>query len=273
MKKFLFYFILCLPAISMAKSGKVVFAAGSSVVSGTAFEERKVEKGEAVISGNLYSTRNGILQIKFDDGGFISLKPNSTFLVEEYRYDPDTPEKNSAKFNLQTGELRTKSGKVGKHNPNHYAMKTPVATIGIRGTTYRLIVIENDFGESLSINMGEEGGISIVAEGIEFQMSALQVQQIGGVQQIESVFQQGGTAQLQNQLEAALTSSESNTPVRGEQNTTEGGNGIEFEIQQVTPLQMPPMPPPETEGNPEGGQGGPQIQTEPPPFCPEGICP
>ena len=223
---------LFLPTLVMAQSGKVVFAAGSPVVSGASFEERKVVKGEQVAAGNLYSTGNGILQIQFDDGGFISLKPNSQFLVEEYRYDPKTPQQNRAKFSLESGELRTKSGQVGKHNPNHYAMKTPVATIGIRGTTYRLVVIENDFGESLSINMGEEGSISVIAEGVEFEMNALQVQEFGGVEQIKSVFNTGGISQLESQLETALADNQSNAPVIGEQNTTEGSDGIEFDIPQ-----------------------------------------
>ena len=39
-------------------------------------------------------------------------------------------------FNFIRGGMRTVSGAIGKVNRNNYRVQTPVATIGIRGTSY-----------------------------------------------------------------------------------------------------------------------------------------
>ena len=66
-----------------------------------------------------------------------TVKPNSQFKVEKYSYDKGNPKGDSAAFNLVKGGLRTITGQIGKRgNQDSYQMKTPTATIGIRGTIY-----------------------------------------------------------------------------------------------------------------------------------------
>lgn len=201
-KNVLLNLVLILPALAYAQSGKVVFTAGDPVVKGTNFSERGVESGENIFAGNQYDTRNGILQLKLVDGSFISLRPNSVFKVEEFDYDETSVGDRKAKFYLSKGELRTKSGKVGKIDPRNYVMKTPVATIGIRGTTYRVSVIENSFGESLVLNMGEEGGITIHTEHSSFDLSPFQIEQLGGIDSITDEFTDNGFASLDQSIDA-----------------------------------------------------------------------
>lgn len=184
-----------------AQSGKVVFSAGDPVVKGANFSERGVERGEDVLTGNQYNTRNGIVQLKLSDGSFISLRPNSTFKVEEYRFDENDKTNRAAKFYLSKGELRTKSGQVGKTDPRNYAMKTPTATIGIRGTTYRVAVFVNALGEELVLNMGEEGGITVLAGDESFNLSPFQVEQLGGIETLTQQFTENGLEDLDQALE------------------------------------------------------------------------
>jgi len=202
-----------------AQSGTVVFSAGDPVVKGTNFAERGVERGEDVLSGNHYNTRNGIVQLKLSDGSFISLRPNSTFKVEEYKYDENDKTKRAAKFYLSKGELRTKSGQIGKTDPRNYAMKTPTATIGIRGTTYRVAVFVNALGEELVLNMGEEGGITVIAGDDSFDLSPFQVEQLGGIETLTQQFTENGLEDLDQALETIT-----------EQNTETTGGGGEVEI-------------------------------------------
>ena len=76
-------------------------------------------------------------RLKFTDGSEVTLKPNTQFKVEQYAYDKAKPKEDAGSFNLIKGGLRTITGQVGKRgNQDSYRMKTPTATIGIRGTIY-----------------------------------------------------------------------------------------------------------------------------------------
>jgi hypothetical protein len=76
-------------------------------------------------------------RLKFNDNSEVTLKPNSQFKIEKFSYDQGNPKGDSAAFNLVKGGLRTITGQIGKRgNQDSYQMKTPTATIGIRGTIY-----------------------------------------------------------------------------------------------------------------------------------------
>lgn len=90
-----------------------------------------------VESGDTLSTeRNTYALVKFIDNSEITLKPGTTFVVEQFAYDAATPAGDRATFNLLKGGLRSLSGLLGKRNREKFLLKTPVATIGIRGTYF-----------------------------------------------------------------------------------------------------------------------------------------
>lgn len=91
----------------------------------------EVEQGDTLVS-----EKNTYAQIKFIDNSEITLKPNSTFKVEAFAFDAGKPEGDSASFNLVKGGLRSITGLLGKRNKEKFQLKTPTATIGIRGTTF-----------------------------------------------------------------------------------------------------------------------------------------
>ena len=92
----------------------------------------KIEEGDTVVT-----EKRTYARLKFNDGSEVTLKPNSQFKIDKYSYDQTKPKDDSASFNLIKGGLRTVTGQVGKRgNPDSYQMKTPTATIGIRGTIY-----------------------------------------------------------------------------------------------------------------------------------------
>jgi len=71
------------------------------------------------------------------------LKPNTQFKVEKYTYDQAKPKEDIGNFNLIKGGLRAVTGQIGKRgNQDAYRMKTPTATIGIRGTIFTAIYVE-----------------------------------------------------------------------------------------------------------------------------------
>ena len=76
-------------------------------------------------------------RIKFIDSSDVTLKPGTQFKVEHFSFDEKAPKADRSVLTLVKGGLRSVSGKIGKRgNQDAYEMKTPTATIGIRGTTY-----------------------------------------------------------------------------------------------------------------------------------------
>jgi hypothetical protein len=82
----------------------------------------------------------GAAQLRFSDEGIVSLRSSSTFKVAEYAYA--NPAEGRAFFELLKGGLRTVTGRIGKANPELYRMKTPHASVGIRGTGYTLVACQ-----------------------------------------------------------------------------------------------------------------------------------
>ncbi len=80
-------------------------------------------------------------QIRMIDAALISLQQNSVLKIKKYRYQKNNQE-NSALLELLSGGLRTITGKIGKNNKKAYELRTPLATIGIRGTDYEVKVVE-----------------------------------------------------------------------------------------------------------------------------------
>jgi hypothetical protein len=93
-------------------------------------------KSEVENGDTLVSEKNTYAQIRFVDNSEITLKPGTTFRIENFSYDAGKPDGDSAAFSLVKGGLRSITGLLGKRNKEKFSLKTPSATIGIRGTTF-----------------------------------------------------------------------------------------------------------------------------------------
>jgi len=140
------------PALAQTdQAGRVDFATKGVSATGADGRTRALGKGAQIYSGDTIQTAdNGRAQLKFTDGGQISLQPRSEFRIENYRYSGKPDGGESAIFNLLRGGLRTITGLVGTRERKSYAMRTQVATIGIRGTQYSLA-----YGDSITITATE----------------------------------------------------------------------------------------------------------------------
>lgn len=95
------------------------------------------QKSEVVGGDTINTQKDSYAQIKFSDGGTITLKPNTTVKIQQFRFKQEEPEKDSLIFGLVKGGLRAVTGLVGKRgDQDAYALGTATATIGIRGTSY-----------------------------------------------------------------------------------------------------------------------------------------
>ena len=102
-------------------------------------------KGAVSPGDILFTGRESYAKVHFTDGGEITLRPDTQFQIEKYAFDEKQPGKDGAEFSLLKGSLRALTGLISKRgNKDSYAMKTPVATIGIRGTEYGLQMCRSD---------------------------------------------------------------------------------------------------------------------------------
>jgi hypothetical protein len=99
---------------------------------------RKLAVGAPLYQADRLSSGNtGQLLAVFRDGGRISLGANSEMNIEKYHYGQGGGDRSS--LQLVKGSLRALTGRLGKQSPEDYAIKTPVAIIGVRGTAMDLL--------------------------------------------------------------------------------------------------------------------------------------
>ncbi len=120
-----------------AEDGRALVVAGRVMLERSApgaFSIAPVSAGTEVRRGDLIRTGNdGRVQIRFSDGSIVSLQPGTAFRIDEYRFAEN---EQRAFFFLLRGALRTVTGAIGKIRHDDYRMKTPTATVGVRGTEY-----------------------------------------------------------------------------------------------------------------------------------------
>lgn len=148
--------LLCmaLPAWAAEHAASVLFSHGKVTASNNQ-QQRLLHKDDKVYSGDKLSTaQNSRAQLRFTDGALVSLMPNSQFTVKDYLQ----PENDGGAISMELvkGGLRSITGSIGKQNQANYELKTPVATLGIRGTEY-VAVLD---GDSLRVKV-DEGAIAL----------------------------------------------------------------------------------------------------------------
>jgi hypothetical protein len=120
--------------VAAAPAARVDFTIGSVTVTGVDGGSRPAAKGLQLQSGDRVVTGNGRAQLRFTDGAYVSLQPNTDFSIRDYRYDGKSDGSEKGIFGLLRGALRTVTGAIGRVNRGAYQIQTPTATIGIRGT-------------------------------------------------------------------------------------------------------------------------------------------
>jgi hypothetical protein len=94
------------------------------------------------------STAKGKAELTFDDKTTVKLTEHSKLVIDDFVYDP---KKGTGKLalNMAMGTARYASGQIAKNNPQQVAIKTPTATIAVRGTDFSMTV--DELGRSLVI--------------------------------------------------------------------------------------------------------------------------
>ena len=133
-----------------APAAQVDFAVGNVTAVGSNGQSRALGKGAQIEQGDTVNTNGGRAQLRFTDGAYVSLQPESQFRIDQYRFEGKTDGNEKGLFSLLKGGLRTITGLVGRRNKANYQISTSVATIGIRGTEYTI-----QYGKSITGTVGE----------------------------------------------------------------------------------------------------------------------
>jgi len=139
--------ILLSPINSFAGVGKVTEQTGPTEI----LREKKSipsSVNTGVEMNDTVSTARGKAELTFDDKTTVKLTEHSKLIIDDFVYDP---KKGSGKLalNMAMGTARYASGQIAKNNPQQVAIKTPTASIAVRGTDFSMTV--DELGRSLVI--------------------------------------------------------------------------------------------------------------------------
>ncbi len=100
----------------------------------------------AVEMNDAVSTARAKAQLTFEDNTTVKLTEHSKIIIDDFVYDS---KKGAGKLGMKMalGTARYASGQIAKNNPQQVAIKTPTASIAVRGTDFSMTV--DELGRSL----------------------------------------------------------------------------------------------------------------------------
>ena len=129
----------------LASIGDVIEQKGNSMIERQGGEELAVDQGTGVESYDTVKTANGRTAIQFVDDTRVDVTEHSKLLIDEFVYDPNT-KTGALSIKAALGTVRYASGQIAKNSRQNIKIKTPTATIAVRGTDFSMSV--DEFGQS-----------------------------------------------------------------------------------------------------------------------------
>ena len=179
---------------SQAAAGKIMFVLGGASIERGQTALAAQRGAQVEVGDTLVTARSGRMHLRMADGALISLKPDTRFTVEDYTVpEPEPADRDasasasgaqqatgsqddlvgqarsgggSAVLNLVRGGFRTITGLIGRRDKAAYQLKTPVATIGIRGTDFSVYQCTGNCNSDDGLYLGVwDGGITVQNDG------------------------------------------------------------------------------------------------------------
>jgi hypothetical protein len=219
--------------------------------------QETMTKGLSVFAGDIIETdAAGAVNITFNDNTVFAVSNNAKMTIDEFVYDPNKDGEGQADVSVVRGVFVYTSGFVGKEDHNDVHIKTPVGSIGIRGTTLTGYIPEEGSPDSPKIsliegaivvqpNQGAEIFLDESRETVQLNAAGTQAENVGVItpQQMLETFNVVRT--VAPALFTPVTDAAGNAPA-APQNSGEGGT----------------EPPQDTQATPAGETGESSSQTE-----------
>lgn len=114
--------------------GSVVALRGEVTAEGDA-GLRVLQEGSPVYTSDVITTaEDANVEIGFIDDSVLSQGARSSVTIDDYVYDGSGGDASSLLLDMAKGTFRVVTGSIAKENPEGVQIKSPLATIGIRGT-------------------------------------------------------------------------------------------------------------------------------------------
>ncbi len=98
-----------------------------------------LQAGSSLYSNETVSTgQPGTAELQFNDNTKLSVGPSSNVRLDKFVYDPNNKGAGKLAINATKGAYRFITGEQDKKN---YEIKTPYATLGVRGTVLEIVVV------------------------------------------------------------------------------------------------------------------------------------
>lgn len=141
------------------EAGKVALTEGDVRIYDTKQHLRRPNVGDALYEGDSIVTGvDGEVQFEMQDGGYIGVRPNTKMRIVRFRAEGG-PDDRSV-IGLLEGSFRTITGWIATAGGKNAVIRTPTASIGVRGTDHEPLVIpanstEGEPGTYDKVNIGE----------------------------------------------------------------------------------------------------------------------
>jgi len=141
--------LLLIATSAVADIGSVVDVTGTAIIK-RGGQTVVVVKNTPIEMNDRVETKNGVVNIKFKDDTTVKVTESSALVIDDFVYDPKS---GAGKLGMKAaaGTVRYVSGNIAHNNPNSVNIKTPTASIAVRGTDFVMSVDET--GKSAVILM------------------------------------------------------------------------------------------------------------------------
>jgi FecR protein len=162
---------LCLPAVAQTQdappprvAGTVELVDGNALIEAKDGSARALVVGEDVHEGDTITTfAKSELHLQMADGAQFIVRADSKITLFEYVADGGSEDRSL--IDLTRGALRAITGWIGQYNRSNYSIRTPLVTIGVRGTDHEPTHIP------IGDPRGEPGSYDKVNEGSAFMQT------------------------------------------------------------------------------------------------------
>ncbi len=156
-------------------AGEVIFAKGS--VTAERQPPVALAKGDAImVQDTVVTGEASRAQLMMLDGAKVAIRPNSRLRIEEFAFPSGadaapgqavvTTSDDRSVTSLLKGGFRTITGAIGRDSEESYEVRTPVGVLGIRGTSFGVLLCTGDCGFSAGGAPIADGLYVGVTEGI-----------------------------------------------------------------------------------------------------------
>mgnify|MGYP006120520057 FL=1 len=140
---------IILPQIAFANVGVVTQQIGKDANISRDKDTILVSEGVGINMNDTITTSKAKLRLTFEDNTKVSITQQSKLVIDDFIYDPSEPGTGKLAMNIAMGTVRYSSGAIARNNRENVRLRTPTATIAVRGTDFTMTV--DEIGRSLVI--------------------------------------------------------------------------------------------------------------------------